>query len=184
MNRQTEKWITAGLGLVAVILVANMVFRGNRRPDATQVAAPARGPASPSQGVAADRQSAELTRYDPALRMDAFNEIQKRPPATVKRNPFEFVPREVAAAPAPAPTGSAPAPQAPAAPPPPPLKAVGYTQSAAGADEAFVTLQDELFIVHEGDTFAKRFRVQRLSPAAVEVLDETTQQIIRLPIGG
>jgi hypothetical protein len=61
---------------------------------------------------------------------------------------------------------------------------VGYTQSGGGSGEAFVTLQEELFVVHEGETFAKRFRVVRLTPAVVEVFDETTQQTIRLPIGG
>ena len=178
---KTEKWITAGLGVMALVLVVNLIFRGN--PSA----APPKGPAPAAAAARAKDSPApsdELTRFDPALQLDEFKAIQKRPASSLKRNPFEFVTREVAAAPTPVGTTAAPTAQAPAPPPPPPLKAVGYTQSGGGAGEAFVTLQDELFVVHEGESFAKRFRVNKLTPAVVEVFDETTQQIIRLPIGG
>jgi hypothetical protein len=177
---KTEKWITAGLGVMALVLVVNLIFRG--KPSA----APPKGaaPAAAARAKDAPAPSDELTRFDPALQLDDFEAIQKRPASTLKRNPFEFVTREVAAAPAPVGTTAAPTPQAAAPPPPPPLKAVGYTQSGGGAGEAFVTLQDELFVVHEGESFGKHFRVNKLTPAVVEVFDETTQQIIRLPIGG
>jgi hypothetical protein len=36
-------------------------------------------------------------------------------------------------------------------------------------------------VIHEGETFAKRFRVLKITPNQVEVNDETTQQNIRLP---
>jgi len=184
LNRQTEKWITAGLGVVALILIVNLVYRGGGEAPAPRGATPARGAAPPAQGKSTPRVPEELARYDPALQLDKLKAIQDRPEAKLKRNPFEFVQREVAVAPEVASSAPAPAPQAPAPPPPPPLKAVGYTQLREGGGEAIVTLQDELFIVHEGESFAKRFRVQKLTPAVVEVFDETTQQIIRLPIGG
>lgn len=181
---KTEKWITAGLGVMALVLVVNLVFRG--KPSGAPPQGPAPAPASAAAARAKNSPAAsdELTRYDPALQLEEFKAIQKRPASNLKRNPFEFVAREVAAAPTPDGATAAPPPQAPALPPPPPLKAVGYTQSGGGAGEAFVTLQDELFVVHEGESFAKRFRVNKLTPAVVEIFDETTQQIIRLPIGG
>jgi hypothetical protein len=81
------------------------------------------------------------------------------------------------------PTTPAPAAPAPPAPPaPPPLKAVGYTEKAGGVKEAIVSDDQEIYIVHEGESFAKRFRVLKISPAAIEVDDETTHQTIRLPI--
>lgn len=178
---RTEKWVTAGLGVIALVLVVNLVFRG--KPGA-----PGRVPAAASGAAARTKTPSaapeELARYDPALQLEKLKAIQDRPASSLKRNPFEFVTHEVAAAPAPVGGAPPPTPQAPAPPPPPPLKAVGYTQTGAGAGEAFVTLQDELFVVHEGESFAKRFRVNKLTPAVVEVFDETTQQTIRLPIGG
>ena len=179
---KTEKWITAGLGVMALVLVVNLIFRG--KPSAT----PPKGIGPASTAAARPNNTSapsdELTRFDPALQLDEFKAIQKRPASSLRRNPFEFVTREVAVAPPPVGTTPAPTAQAPAPPPPPPLKAVGYSQSGGGAGEAFVTLQDELFVVHEGESFGKRFRVNKLTPAMVEVFDETTQQIIRLPIGG
>jgi hypothetical protein len=177
---QTEKWITAGLGVVALILVVNLVFRGK------PARAPVKAAASPAAAKTAPSRSAisELERYDPALQLDRLKAIEKRTPSSLKRNPFEFVTREVAAVPGPAGLAPASAPQVPAPPPPPPLKAVGYTQSGSGTGEAFVTLQEELFVVREGETFARRFRVVKLTPTQVEIFDETTQQTIRLPIGG
>ncbi|MBI4167112.1 MAG: hypothetical protein HY508_15410 [Acidobacteria bacterium] len=185
INRQSEKWITAGLGLVALVLVVNMVFRGKPAPNQIKGATAAKPSTASPKKEQSQRAWEELTRYDPALSLEELKSIQERPEAKLKRNPFEFVARETSAAPVP--DGPAPAPttpQPPAAPAPPPLKAVGYTQSGGGPGEAFVTLQDELYVVHEGESFAKRFRVNKLSPAAVEVFDETTQQTIRLPIGG
>ena len=183
MNRNTEKWITAGLGVVALVLVLNLVFRSGGGTSTAKPAAPPRpSPAAPQASPAAGTVE-ELARYDPSIHMDKFKAVQERPIANLKRNPFEFVVREVAVAPAPEAPAPALAPRTPQAPPPPPLKAVGYTETG-GTGEAFVTLQDELFIVHEGESFAKRFRVTKLTSAAVEIFDETTQQTIRLPIGG
>ncbi len=184
VTRQTEKWITAGLGVVALLLVVNLVFRGGSRTNAAKPATPARPTPAAAQGQRPAATVEELARYDPAIRLGKFKEIQERPIAKLKRNPFEFVVREVAAAPSTTVEGPAPPPPPPAPPPPPPLKAVGYSVIRGGAGEAFVTLQDELFVVHEGETFGKRFRVTKLSPTAVEIFDETTQQTIRLPIGG
>jgi cell division protein FtsN len=182
---QTEKWITAGLGAVCLVLVVNFVFRGGQRSNTAKPATPAaRPPAAPQARSAAARAADDLAQYDPAVRVDEFEKIQGRPEAKLNRNPFEFVVREMAPTPQQTATTAAPTPQAPPAPPPPPLKAIGYSEKGGGVKEAMVTFQDELFVVHEGETFAKRFRVTKLSPVQVEVSDETTQQTIRLPIGG
>jgi hypothetical protein len=178
---QTGKWISAGLAIVCLILVVNLIFRDSQR---TPPAKPATAPAPPARG-AATRAADELARYDPAVRMDEFKEIQGRAPVRLNRNPFEFVAREAAPSPQQTAAGSAATPAPPPAPPPPPaLKAVGYSEKGGGIREAIVTFQDELFVVHEGEVFAKRFRVTKLSPVQIEVSDETTQQTIRLPIGG
>jgi len=182
---QTEKWITAGLGVVCVVLVINLVFRGSSRTRPTKPTTPAATAVSSSPGRSAAARAAEdLAEYNPAVRLDEFKAIQARRQAKLDRNPFEFVVREAPPKPEVTAVAAAPQPAAPPSPPPPPLKAVGYTEKGGGVREAIVTFQDEIFVVHEGETFAKRFRVVKLTPAQVEVSDETTQKTIRLPIGG
>jgi hypothetical protein len=182
---QAGKWITAGLGVVCLVLVVNLVFHGGNRAATTKPGArPASSAATPARS-AAERSADELARYDPAIRLDEFKTIQGRPQAKLGRDPFEFVARPVAPRPSEVAAAATSGPQAPPAPPPPPpLKALGYSEKSGGIREAIVTFQDELFVVHEGETFARRFRVTKLSPAQIEVSDETTQQTIRLPIGG
>jgi hypothetical protein len=121
----------------------------------------------------------ELARYDPGVRLDLLKELQNRPLPRLARNPFEFEVRRTAPT---EPTTPAAAPAASAPPAPLPLKAVGYTEKAGGVKEAIVSDEQEIYIVHEGESFAKRFRVVKISPAAIDVDDETTHQTIRLPI--
>jgi hypothetical protein len=88
---KTEKWITAGLGVMALVLVVNLIFRG--KPGA----APPKGIGPASTAAARPNNtpapSDELTRFDPALQLDEFKAIQKRPASSQRRNPFEFVTR-------------------------------------------------------------------------------------------
>lgn len=175
---KTEKWMSVLLGIVCLALVFNL-FRGSRaRTAGSATPADAQGLTAPS-GAGARNPADDLARYDPAIHEEVFREILDRPEPKQGRDPFDFV---VHQAPAVVRTsGPAPAP-VPREPPPPPLKAVGYSEKGDGVREAIVTLQDELFIVHEGETFAKRFQVVRISPTQVEVSDASTQQNIRLPI--
>jgi hypothetical protein len=59
---------------------------------------------------------------------------------------------------------------------------LGYTEKSPGVPEAIVTDDDQIYIVHEGETFARKYRVLKITPTGVEVEDETTQQKARLPI--
>jgi hypothetical protein len=180
---QLEKWATGLLGLVCLLLVLNLALRSGVKAGASRAILPAGrvSPATSRSQALSDRVADELGRYDPVVRLDLLKELQSRPLPKVARNPFEFE-----AKPAPAiPLGSVGA-AVPSAPPPqptaPPLKAVGYTEKAGGVREAIVSDDQEIYIVHEGETFAKRFRVLKISPSAVEVDDDTTHQTIRLPI--
>jgi hypothetical protein len=179
---QLEKWATGFFGVVCLLLVLNLTLRNGVKAGASRATLPSRvSPAATRSQALPDRVADELARYDPGVRLDLLKELQSRPLPKLARNPFEFE-----AKPAPAtPPESAAASPVPAQPPPPalpPLKAVGYTEKAGGVGEAIVSDDQEIYIVHEGDTFAKRFRVLKLSPSAVEVDDETTHQTIRLPI--
>ncbi len=86
----------------------------------------------------------------------------------------------------PSPGAVAPAaPSAVTAPPPPPvtLKALGYALSADGNAQAVLSGGNTLYVVNEGEEFADRFRVIAIRPEYLEVEDELTNQIIRLPLG-
>jgi hypothetical protein len=179
---QLEKWAAGLLGLVCLLLVLNLVLRSGVKAGASRATLPAAHVSlatSPSRALS-DRVADELARYDPAVRLDLLKELQSRPLPRVGRNPFEFEAKPVPA------TQLQPAAAAPPTQPPPPaappLKAVGYAEKAGGVREAIVSDDQEIYIVHEGESFAKRFRVLKISPSLVEVDDDTTHETIRLPI--
>jgi hypothetical protein len=177
---QLEKWATGLLGLVCLLLVLNLALRSGVKAGASRTTLPAgRVSLATSRPQAlSDRVADELARYDPAVRLDLLKELQSRPLPKMARNPFEF---EAKPAPVAEPQSAA-APAQPPQPPAPPLKAVGYTERAGGVREAIVSDDQEIYVVHEGETFAKRFRVLQISPSVVEVDDDATHQTIRLPI--
>lgn len=181
-SSRLEKWGSGVLGVVCLVLILNLVLRSGVRVGATRPATPAARPAraSGAQASTAKRGFDDLVRYDPTVHVDALKEIRERPLPKLDRNPFEFKAQRVdepEMGPA-APAARPPAPQ----PARIPLKALGYTEKAGGIREAIVTDDEQIFIVHEGETFARRFRVIRISPSVVELEDENTQQSVRLPI--
>lgn len=177
-----ERWGSIGLGLVCLALVLNLVFRGGFKTGSAKPVAPAPRTAPVARGRTATQQTFDdLAQYNPVVRMDLLEQIAARPEAKITRDPFEFEAHEPPPQPQTSAAAPAPAPAAPQAPPPPALKAVGYTEKAGGSREAIVSLDDQIFVIHEGETFAKRFRVLKITPSQVEVNDETTQQNIRLP---
>jgi hypothetical protein len=171
---QAEKWLRVILGVVCLLLLVNLVMQlGGVRAGASRGAGAGRraGPAL-SPDVLDD-----LSGYDPVLRLDVLNRFQSRPLTQPARNPFRGLapPRVEPAAPAPV------APPLPPPPPPIPLKAVGYTEKTAGPQEAFVADDQQTYVVHEGETFAQRYRVLKLTPKFIEIEDESTHQTIQLP---
>lgn len=177
-----EKWASGVLGAVCLVLVMNLVleFTGVRAGGSRQVVpAPASGEtrrveSSPRQG------QEELARYDPEVRLETLEKLRARPLPQLDRNPFEFEARARRAEPAAPP----PPPQAtpPPAPPPVPLTALGYAEKPGGIREAYVSDGDQVFIVHEGESFATTFKVLKISPTAVEIEDATYQRTVQLPI--
>jgi hypothetical protein len=176
---QVKKWAAGTLGIVCLLLVLNLVLRSGVKVGASRATLPARvTPAVAHPQALADRVADELASYDPGVRLDLLKELQSRPLPRLARNPFEF-----AAKPAPTAAAVSGGPATPAPPPaPPPLKAMGYTEKARGVPEAIVSDDQEIYVVHEGESFANRYRVLKISPSAVEVDDETTHQTVRLPI--
>jgi hypothetical protein len=177
---QFEKWAAGFLAVVCALLILNLFMRGGARAGSSRTTASAGPSGARRDRAAAGRSVDELARYDPAIRLEQLKELQGRPLPKLDRNPFEF---EVHAAPQQE-QGAAPepGPTTPAPPPPPPLKVLGYTEQAGGLREAIVTEEDQIYVVHEGETFAKRYHVLKISPSQVEITDETTRQNVRLMV--
>jgi hypothetical protein len=183
---QIEKWGAGVLGAVSLVLLANLVLqynrgrRGERRPGART---PPRAQASTLPGAkAAGKQkgSDELSRYDPLVKLERLEALEARPLPKLQRNPFEFVARPTPGSPVQ--TGAA----APAAtqplPPPVTLKAMGYSEGKGGVKEAMVSDEDQVFVVHEGDSVGSRYKVIKITPTVITVEDATLHQTVDLPV--
>jgi hypothetical protein len=51
------------------------------------------------------------------------------------------------------------------------LKPIGYVEKPGGLVEAVVLEADQIYVVHEGEVFANRYKVKKISRFAVEVVD-------------
>jgi hypothetical protein len=176
-----EKWGSAVLGVVSVLLLVNLVsqFRGTRARESHPLPAPPKtARVRPAQG--SSRSTDDLARYDPVVHLEALKELEGRPLPDTERNPFDFVappppevtPQQLAAA------------QQPSPPPPPPvlLKPMGYNEMPGGAKEAFASLEDQVLVVHEGDVVASKYKILKITPLVLTVEDATSHQVVDLPI--
>lgn len=173
----TEKWGSGILGIASVLLVWHLVaqFKGTPVGDARVSAAGSPGRARDASHVADD-----LARYDPVVHLEVLKQLDARSLTDTERSPFEYVggaaaPKEAAAVTAPV------APVAPPPPPPLPLKAMGYNDLPGGGKEAFVNYEDNMQVVHEGDLVGTRFKILKITPAALTFEDETDHQTHEMP---
>jgi hypothetical protein len=51
-----------------------------------------------------------------------------------------------------------------------------------GVKEAFVSLEDQTLVVHEGDVVASKYKILKITPSAVTVEDGSAHQVVDLPI--
>jgi len=65
-------------------------------------------------------------------------------------------------------------------PPPIALKVMGYADKPGTGRELFIAEDSEVFVVHEGDLFADRFRVLKITATEVEIEDETRRERFKL----
>lgn len=181
-----QKWGAGVLGAVSFALLVNLVLQINRgragdtRPRAT---ASPRAKATTLPGAKApagkQRVSDELSRYDSVVKLDLLKELEDRPLPELNRNPFEFVAAPANAAPAQT-AAAAPAEQPPA--PPVTLKPMGYSEGKGGVKEAMVSDEDQVFVVHEGDSIGTRYKVIKITPTVITVEDATINQTVDLPV--
>jgi hypothetical protein len=210
LSGRSEKWGVGILGAVSLALIVNLVFQYNKmragvkRPVARPPAVKTLGATRPgaktlprAKAIAAEALKAgagkqagkpggkqkipdELSRYDSIVEVDRLKEFDARPLPELDRNPFDFVAAPVQAPRAQAP-GAPPPAQAPA-PPPVTLKIMGYSEGAGGVDEAMVSDEDQVLVVHAGDSVGTRYKIIKITSAAVTVEDNTSHQTVDLPV--
>lgn len=174
-----EKWGSGVLGALSLALLVNLVLQFDGVRAGSRHLAPPTTSRNRLERVSIQGAD-ELARYDPVVRLDLLKQIEERPLPELARNPFEFE-----ALPArPSATQPASGVASPAPPPPPPvtLKPMGYSEKAGGIREAYVTEEDQVYVVHEGETVATKYKVIKITPSVITVEDVSLHQTIELPI--
>lgn len=177
-----EKWASGVLGVVCVFLLVNLVWHkgvraGSVRPTLTASRATEVQKTHVAKPAPKDD---DLSKYDSQLKLDELREFQTRPKPEIGRSPFEYP--APPPPPAPPPNPNPPGPALPPPPPPIPVTMIGYSEKAGGVKEAVLEDKDDIYVVHEGDTFDRRYQVTKITPVTVEIVDQTTRQTAQLPL--
>jgi hypothetical protein len=166
--KRAATWIGAGLLLAAWLAAA---------------AAPSFAPvpdvdSSDVKIAEPDRQALALAAEAERLRQ-RLNIVAVRRPVT--RNLFQFAPRTSRVTPVPQEI-QAPLPLVPILPA---VKLLGVAEDTIGASPrrtAILTLDGELLLVREGETFGARYRVTRVGPDVAEIEDTSDNHTFRVAL--
>lgn len=122
---------------------------------------------------------------DPTLRLDLLKSSEDTKYQGTGRNIFRaFVeppPKPIA----PVVTAQNEQAKGPPLPPPPPpsnLKFYGFATPQGGAKRIFLWKNEDVFIAKEGDIVDRRYKVVRISPNAVEILDVLSNNRESIPL--
>lgn len=198
-ENRTKLIAAAALGVVALGLIASQFagwFSGGSSsaaapvPTATSVSdfgkesAPAsRTGRSRRPGTATKAQNAARS-IDPTLHLAALKSSEDTKYAGTGRNIFKvFVeppPRPITPVVTQSQQASAPPPPAP--PPPSNLKFYGFATPQGGTKRIFLIKNEDVFLAKEGDIVDRRYKVVRISPNAVEILDVLSNNRESIPL--
>lgn len=195
-ENRTKLILAVALLVVAVALGARFVgSMGGGSPIAAAPAAAAGShpetltPARTTKGLSSGKKPASSHTMDPSLRFDLLKASEDTKYEGRGRDVFRaFVdppPRILA------PVVKNPVQQqaqAPPTPPPPPpinLKFFGFAISKPGEGKhIFLVEGEDIFIAKEGDIVDRRYKVVRISPNAVEILDVLSNYRQSIPLSG
>src|SRR6266436_1911790 len=108
---ETEKWASGVLGLVCLLLLANLLLRNGVGAGAAKPSSPAvHPPPARHLPLAPSGANDDLARYDSEVKVDLLAHIQSLPIPKIERNPFEYPPPKAIA--------TSPGPVGPPLPPP------------------------------------------------------------------
>ncbi|HEV2498646.1 MAG TPA: hypothetical protein VGY31_03585 [Terriglobia bacterium] len=178
------------LETIATVILAGvcaaLIFRLAVRVRSVHAGSPA--PVHPAaRGRAAIAVTSRPAAFEdsPVLNVALYQQLQSQPVTPPERDPFSFEPTpqqiEQAGRERTANTAANTGPPAPPPPPPLPFKTVGYSVTAEGQIEAYVSSADQIYALHEGEVFDKGYRVVRITPALIEIQDDLYHRAVELP---
>jgi hypothetical protein len=130
------------------------------------------------------KANSEEASLDPTLRLDLLKSSEDTKYTGTGRNIFRVFVEPPPKPVAPVVTQPAAAPQAYVPPPPPPINLVfyGFATPVGGAKRVFLAKNEDVFIAKEGDIVDRRYKVVRISPNAVEILDVLSNNRQSIPL--
>lgn len=196
LKNHAETVTTIILALVCLVLIIRLTVRvrdvGATAPVSSRTVVSPRPPSSMTPPARSFGQSPrELRRVaeaslpqSPFLNIDLYQQVQTQPEVAADRDPFAFEPtqQQIQAAAAKSAAQKLPNdPVAPPAPPPLPFTAIGYSQTASGQFEAYLAGNEKVYMVREGGRLDNRYRVMKITPAMIELSDESLGRTAELP---
>lgn len=187
-NENRNKLIAAAvLGVVALLLVARMLFPSSPSEPEAAVVAPVAAAAAPRPtgktrpGVR--HLAAPPRSIDPSLRYDWLKASEDTKYEGNGRNIFmarEEIPQLVAKG-----QTDAEKPKGPPPPPPPPpinLKFYGFASKPGEPKKVFLSQGEDVFIASEGEIVDRRYKVLHISPVSVEIEDVLSNNRQMIPL--
>lgn len=194
-ENRTKLIAASALGVLAVVLLAYEFsgwFSASSSSAASPVATstdlekpPTRRPSSAKAAKGASPKQDAARNLDPTLRLDLLRASEDTKYQGTGRNIFkEFVeiphvvkspvqqPAQVVA-------------QGPPPPPPPPpsnLKFYGFATPQGGIKRIFLIKNSDVFVAKEGEIVDRRYKVVRISPNSVEILDVLSNNRENIPL--
>jgi hypothetical protein len=197
-NRTKVYW-AAGLGVLALILAVSQ-FGGWFSNTSSSAAAPtptassadfgkdplpARRSGGRSRNANSRKPAAAPQSLDPTLRFDLLKTSEDTKYAGTGRNIFRvFVDIPPVVTPPVKHEEQVANNQPPPPPPPPPsnLHFYGFATPQGGTKRIFLTKNEDVFIAKEGDIVDRRYKVVRISPNSVEILDVLSNNRENIPL--
>jgi hypothetical protein len=183
------------LVVVAVVLMATRFsgFLGfgsssAAAPTPTNVAlAPERPAPAPARttGRNASRKQNAVQSLDPSLRTDLLRISEETKYEGSGRNIFKVfvdIPKPIVQVATQQQQEQIQQPQGPPPPPPIELKFYGYATPTGGTRRIFLAQGEDVFIAREGDIVDRRYKVVRISPTSVEILDVLSNNRQSIPL--
>jgi hypothetical protein len=190
----------AALGVVAVVLLAFELpawFGGSSSSASTAMPSPASSATNPSpvtNSPSAPRinpttrnagsKKTVAQNLDPSLRFDLLKLSEETKYEGAGRNIFRVFVEPPPKPVVPVAPAATPEPQAYVPPPPPPieLKFYGFATPAGGTKRVFLAHAEDVFIAKEGDIVNRRYKVLKISPNSVDILDVLSNNRQTIPL--
>ena len=186
------------LGALAVLLLAYELsgwFTGSSSSAAAPVSTSpldvlkptARTPRNTARSSKSGKQAKPETgrSLDPTLRLDLLKASEETKYEGTGRNIFKVFVEIPHVVKSPVQQQAPPVAQGPPPPAPPPpsnLKFYGFATPQGGIKRIFLTKNEDVFIAKEGDIVDRRYKVVRISPGSVEILDVLSNNRENIPL--